>query len=77
MEARGFRDLRFSNREIAGSPEQVADRILAVLDELGPSRSSERPHLRPASPATSCHKVFRPGTSVTDVSAHPSRMSPV
>ncbi|MGZ6017325.1 MAG: hypothetical protein ACXWKO_01530 [Phenylobacterium sp.] len=28
--------LRFSNREIHNSPEFVADRILAAIQELGP-----------------------------------------
>ncbi len=36
LEAKGFRVLRFSNREIRGSPDLVADRILAAVDELGP-----------------------------------------
>ncbi|THD60961.1 DUF559 domain-containing protein [Phenylobacterium sp.] len=34
--AKGFRVLRFSNREILGSPDLVADRVLAALDELPP-----------------------------------------
>jgi very-short-patch-repair endonuclease len=36
LRAKGFRVLRFSNQEIHNSPEFVADRILAALDELGP-----------------------------------------
>jgi very-short-patch-repair endonuclease len=36
LEAKGFRVLRFSNQEIHGSAEFVADRILAAVDELGP-----------------------------------------
>jgi very-short-patch-repair endonuclease len=36
--AKGFRVLRFSNREIQGSPDLVADRILSALDELPPVR---------------------------------------
>ena len=36
LEAKGFRVLRFSNREISGSPDLVADRILAAVDALGP-----------------------------------------
>jgi very-short-patch-repair endonuclease len=36
LRAKGFRVLRFSNREIWGEPELVADRILAAIDELGP-----------------------------------------
>jgi very-short-patch-repair endonuclease len=36
LQAKGFRVLRFSNQEIMGSAELVADRILAALDELGP-----------------------------------------
>jgi very-short-patch-repair endonuclease len=36
LNAKGFRVLRFSNREIQGEPELVADRILAAIDELGP-----------------------------------------
>ena len=34
--AKGFRVLRFSNAEIQGSPDLVADRILSALDELPP-----------------------------------------
>jgi very-short-patch-repair endonuclease len=36
LKANGFRVLRFSNSEIHNSPEFVADRILAIVDELGP-----------------------------------------
>jgi very-short-patch-repair endonuclease len=36
LETKGFRVLRFSNREISGTPDLVADRILAALEELGP-----------------------------------------
>jgi very-short-patch-repair endonuclease len=36
LNAQGFRVLRFSNAEIHNSPELVADRILAAVDELGP-----------------------------------------
>ena len=36
LEAKGFRVLRFSNREIQNSPEEVADRILAAIEKLGP-----------------------------------------
>jgi very-short-patch-repair endonuclease len=34
--AKGFRVLRFSNREIQNSPDVVATRVLAALDELPP-----------------------------------------
>ncbi len=34
--ARGFRVLRFSNHEIQGDGESVAERILSALDELPP-----------------------------------------
>ena len=34
--AKGFRVLRFSNQEIHGSPDLVAGRILAALEELPP-----------------------------------------
>jgi very-short-patch-repair endonuclease len=36
LNARGFRVLRFSNAEIYGAPELVAERILAALEELPP-----------------------------------------
>jgi very-short-patch-repair endonuclease len=36
LTAKGFRVLRFSNQEISGSADLVADRILAAVDELGP-----------------------------------------
>jgi len=36
LTAKGFRVLRFSNREIHGSPELIADRILAAIKELPP-----------------------------------------
>jgi very-short-patch-repair endonuclease len=36
LRAKGFRVLRFSNREIQGSPDLVAGRILAALEELPP-----------------------------------------
>jgi very-short-patch-repair endonuclease len=36
LRAKGFRVLRFSNHEILGSPDLVANRILAALDELPP-----------------------------------------
>ena len=36
LQAKGFRVLRFSNQEIHGSPELVADRILAAIEQLGP-----------------------------------------
>jgi very-short-patch-repair endonuclease len=36
LTAKGFRVLRFSNREIQGSPDLVAGRILAALEELPP-----------------------------------------
>jgi very-short-patch-repair endonuclease len=36
LKAKGFRVLRFSNREILGSPGLVADRILAALEDLPP-----------------------------------------
>jgi very-short-patch-repair endonuclease len=36
LKAKGFQVLRFSNQEIAGSPDLVAARILSSLDELGP-----------------------------------------
>jgi very-short-patch-repair endonuclease len=38
LTAQGFRVLRFSNSEIHNSPDQVADRILAAIEELGPVR---------------------------------------
>jgi very-short-patch-repair endonuclease len=34
--AKGFRVLRFSNREIQGAPDFVAERILAALEQLPP-----------------------------------------
>jgi very-short-patch-repair endonuclease len=34
--AKGFRVLRFSNLEIHNSPELVAERVLAAIEELGP-----------------------------------------
>src|ERR1700760_2968409 len=36
LEAKGFRVLRFSNRQIHGSLEEVTDHILAAIEELGP-----------------------------------------
>ena len=36
LTTKGFRVLRFSNREIHNEPELVADRILRSLDELPP-----------------------------------------
>jgi very-short-patch-repair endonuclease len=36
LAAKGFRVLRFSNQEIQGSPDLVAGRILAALEELPP-----------------------------------------
>ena len=36
LTAKGFRILRFSNREIQDSPDIVASRILAALEELPP-----------------------------------------
>lgn len=36
LAAKGFRVLRFSNQEIAGSPDLVAGRILDALEQLGP-----------------------------------------
>jgi very-short-patch-repair endonuclease len=38
LTGQGFRVLRFSNREIQGSPELVADRILTALAQLPPVR---------------------------------------
>jgi very-short-patch-repair endonuclease len=37
LTAKGFRVLRFSNREIQSEPELVADRILSTLNELPPA----------------------------------------
>ena len=36
LAAKGFRVLRFSNREIRPEPELVTERILSALDELPP-----------------------------------------
>jgi very-short-patch-repair endonuclease len=36
LRANGFRVLRFSNQEIHNSPELVADRILAAIEQLAP-----------------------------------------
>jgi very-short-patch-repair endonuclease len=36
LTAKGFRVLRFGNLEIHNSPELVADRILAAIEQLGP-----------------------------------------
>jgi very-short-patch-repair endonuclease len=36
LEANGFRVLRFRNLDIHNSPELVADRILAAIEQLGP-----------------------------------------
>jgi very-short-patch-repair endonuclease len=36
LTAKGFRVLRFTNREIQGSPDLVAGRILASLEDLPP-----------------------------------------
>ncbi len=36
LNAKGFKVLRFTNSEIHNSPEFVADRILAAIEELGP-----------------------------------------
>jgi very-short-patch-repair endonuclease len=36
LNAKGFRVLRFSNAEVHNSPDLVADRILAAIEELGP-----------------------------------------
>ena len=36
LTAKGFRVLRFGNREIQGSPDLVAGRILEALEELPP-----------------------------------------
>ena len=36
LNAKGFRVLRFSNREIQGSPDLVAGRILEAVETLGP-----------------------------------------
>ena len=36
LTAKGFRVLRFSNREIQGSPDLAASRILAALEDLPP-----------------------------------------
>jgi very-short-patch-repair endonuclease len=36
LTAKGFRVLRFSNREIQGSPDLVAGRIIAAIEELPP-----------------------------------------
>jgi very-short-patch-repair endonuclease len=38
LNGKGFRVLRFTNAEVHGSPDAVADRILAALDELPPVR---------------------------------------
>jgi len=38
LTAQGFRVLRFSNSEIHNAPDQVADRILTAIEELGPVR---------------------------------------
>jgi very-short-patch-repair endonuclease len=36
LKEKGFRVLKFTNREIQGEPELVANRILTALDELPP-----------------------------------------
>ena len=36
LEAKGFRGLRFSNSDIHNTPDLVANRILAAIEELGP-----------------------------------------
>jgi very-short-patch-repair endonuclease len=36
LTAKGFRVLRFSNREIQGSPDLVAGRIFVALEDLPP-----------------------------------------
>ena len=38
LHAKGFRVLRFSNREIAGEPHLVAERVMEALAQLGPVR---------------------------------------
>ena len=36
LRAKGFRVLRFNNRDVHGSPDAIAERILAAVEELGP-----------------------------------------